>query len=191
MKRLILTSTMILGAFALTSCATISEDECLAGSWQEIGFRDGENGKSRSKLADYAKTCVKYNVTPDRQSYFEGYEQGLLRYCTYDKGFSNGEAGNSANAECQSVPDNGYFAGYDEGRVIWAMNQEYRGLIKTYESSLDALLEVESVLAEDGLTKEERQRLRNEKRRLEDQVEDDRVEIRVFERLNGLPEYEF
>lgn len=191
MKYIILTTALILGATSLASCATISEDECLAGSWEEIGFRDGERGKSRSKLADYAKTCVKYEIAPDRQSYFKGFEQGLLRYCTYDKGFSTGEYGNQPNAECQTVPDNGYYAGYDEGRIIWSINQEYQELINSYEETIDALVEVERKLTEDELTDETHKRLRKKRLRLEDRREDDRIEIRAFERIHGLSKYDF
>lgn len=191
MKRLFLTSTIILGAFALSSCATISEDECIAGSWQEIGFRDGQNGKSRSKLADYAKTCLKYDITPDRATYFRGYEQGLQLYCTYDKGFSTGEYGNTANAECQSVPDNGYFAGYEEGRAIYAINQEYRGLINNYDRTLDDILAVQARLDTEELEPKERKKLRKKLLRLEDNREDIRIDIRAFERIHNFPKYEF
>ena len=190
MKNLFI-SGLIFTSIALASCASISEDECLAGSWEEIGFRDGEKGKSRASLADYAKTCVKYNVTPDRQSYFKGYDQGILRYCTYDTGFRNGEYGNDPNAECQSVPDNGYFSGYDEGRLIWSINQEYQGLIRDYEDTIDALIEVERKLAEDEMNSDERKRLKKKLLRLGDRREDARIDIRAFERLNNLPKYEF
>ena len=191
MKKIFILSAIILGAASLSSCASISEGECLAGSWQEIGFRDGENGKSRSKLADYAETCIKYNVSPDRVSYFKGFEQGLLRHCTYDKGFSRGEYGNSPNEECRSVPDNGYFAGYEEGRIIYDINREYDGLIAQYDNTLDRLLETKQRLAEEDLTPSERNKLRKRVLRLEDQREDNRIDIRAFERIHGLPKYSF
>lgn len=191
MKNLVAITVIIFSAATLSSCATISEDECLAGSWQEIGFRDGENGASRSKLANYAKTCVKYNVTPDRVSYFDGYQQGLLRYCNYDKGFNKGESGNNANEECRSVPDNGYFAGYEEGRIIYDINREYDGLISQYENTIDRLAETKQRLAEEELDAEGRKKLRKRISRLEDSREDNRIDIRAFERIHNLPRYSF
>jgi hypothetical protein len=191
MKKLLFASALLIGAFSVSSCATISEEECIAGSWEEIGFRDGENGKSRSKLADYAKTCVKYNVAPDRATYFRGYEQGLLRYCTYDKGFSSGEYGNSSNAECQSVPDNGYFAGYEDGRAVWVINQEYKGLIAAYDRTIDDILNIRTRLETEDLEPKERKSLRRKLLRLEDSREDVRIDIRAFERVHNFPKYEF
>lgn len=191
MRKLLAIAAFGICAATLSSCATISEGECLAGSWQEIGFRDGENGMSRSKLADYAKTCIKYNVTPDRVSYFEGFEQGLLRYCNYDKGFNSGEYGNSANEECRSVADNGYFAGYEDGRIIYDINREHKSLIAQYDNTLDRLLETRQRLAEEELTPAERQKLRKRVLRLEDQREDNRIDIRAFERIHNLPKYSF
>jgi len=191
MKRTLVLTTIILGTVGLTSCATISEDECIAGSWQEIGFRDGENGKSRSKLADYAETCIKYNVTPDRLSYFQGFEQGLLRYCSYDKGFNTGEYGNSANEECRSVPDNGYFAGYEEGRIIYDINREHKSLIAEYDRTIERLVETKRRLEEEDLDAEGRKKLRKRLLRLQDQREDNRIDIRAFERIHNLPKYSF
>ncbi|RKQ71307.1 uncharacterized protein DUF2799 [Litorimonas taeanensis] len=191
MKKLFITSAIFLGAISATSCASISEDECLAGSWQEIGFRDGENGRSRSKLADYAKTCMKYDITPARDLYFQGYEQGLLRYCTFDKGFSTGEAGNSANAECQSAPDNGYFTGYDEGRIVWSINQEYNDLISAYHDALEDSLAIKTRLDEEELDQDERKKLRKKLLRLEDRRDDIRIDIRAFERVHNFPKYKF
>lgn len=191
MRKLLAIAAFGISAATLSSCATISEDECLAGSWQEIGFRDGENGKSRSKLGNYAKTCVKYEVTPNRVSYFEGYAQGLLRFCTYDKGFNSGEYGNSANEECRSVPDNGYFAGHEDGRIIYNINREHKSLIAQYENTLDRLLETKRRLSEDELTPEERKKLRKRVLRLQDTREDNRIDIRAFERIHNLLGYSF
>lgn len=35
---------------SLSACATISKEECLNGYWEEIGFRDGTNGRTSDYL---------------------------------------------------------------------------------------------------------------------------------------------
>ncbi|WP_418152894.1 DUF2799 domain-containing protein [Litorimonas sp. RW-G-Af-16] len=93
-KHLILSAMAVpLAGLALSSCATISEDECIAGSWQDIGYNDGRAGNSRGRFADIASTCAKYDVIPNRNAYMSGYDSGLPLYCTFDNGISRGESG--------------------------------------------------------------------------------------------------
>ena len=115
MKFSIMTACLIVGSLAITSCATISEEECLAGGWQDIGFRDGENGKSQARLAEYNASCSKFSVSLDRSAYLRGYDQGLQLYCGYDRGFTRGSNGNSVQAICQDFPESDYFVGYEQG----------------------------------------------------------------------------
>lgn len=70
---------LCLGA-SVTGCHSISEEACLSGSWEDIGFKDGEAGRSRSRLADISERCAKFNVTPDRTAYIRGLEMGLIRF---------------------------------------------------------------------------------------------------------------
>ena len=58
MKQLMMISALALASTTLmTGCETISEEACLAGNWEDIGFRDGEQGRSRSRLVKIAETC--------------------------------------------------------------------------------------------------------------------------------------
>jgi len=51
--------------FGLAACASVSREECLAGNWEEIGFRDGTNGQFSSYIQQHVKACQKVEVTPD------------------------------------------------------------------------------------------------------------------------------
>ncbi len=189
MKHLILLSAVMCVGLSVTSCVTISEDECVAGSWQDIGFRDGENGKSRGKFADYTKTCLQYDIKPDRVSYFQGYDQGLKRYCVYDRGYEQGRSGNIEKAECRTVNNDEYFVGYDEGRIIYEINSEHDRLIERYEAKRKDLSVMQDKLDVEGLDKDEIKRIRKKIRRLENEIEDAKIDIRIFERDNDIPRY--
>ncbi len=184
-------AALSIAAIGLTSCASISEGECVTGSWSDIGYKDGVNGKARGKLADYSKTCAKYGVTPDRSAYLAVFDQGLVKYCTYEQGFERGENGSSFNQVCADDPQSGFAQGYDEGRVVYEIYAEHKSLISNYDDTLEALAEVRRRLAEDEQTPEERKRLTKKQYRLEGELEDIRIDVRAHERVNNLPRHRF
>ncbi len=102
-------------ALLATSCETISEDQCFATDWSDKGYSDGTNGLERSNLNDYIEACSKFGADVDRGRYLEGYESGLTRYCTYDKGFSRAERGNSYTSACSGPLAAEFRRGYEDG----------------------------------------------------------------------------
>ena len=186
----------------LTGCASISEDECISGNWSDIGYKEGVNGKSRGKLADYAKTCIKYGVEPNRDVYLTAFENGLVKYCTFEQGLKLGENGSSYNQVCSGHLANGFSQGYDEGRVVYEINREHKRLISDYEETLEDLVDVRGRLAGDIIDKDgegniiplstsERKRLTKKQYRLEGELDDKRQDVRDFEYANDLPRHRF
>ena len=186
----------------LTGCASISEDECISGNWSDIGYKDGVNGKSRGKLADYAKACIKYGVEPNRDVYLTAFENGLVKYCTFEQGLKLGENGSSYNQVCSGDLANGFSQGYDEGRVVYEINREHKRLISDYEETLEDLVDVRGRLAGDIIDKDgegniiplntsERKRLTKKQYRLEGELDDKRQDVRDFEYANDLPRHRF
>ncbi|MBP8051364.1 MAG: DNA repair protein, partial [Aeromonas sp.] len=39
--------------FLLAGCSSLSEEECRAMSWYNLGYQDGEQGKTRQATRDY------------------------------------------------------------------------------------------------------------------------------------------
>ena len=199
----ILNAVILSGAIiGLTGCASISKDECISGNWSDIGYKDGVNGKSRGKLADYAKTCIKYGVEPNRDVYLTAFENGLVKYCTFEQGLKLGENGSSYNQVCSGDLANGFSQGYDEGRVVYEINREHKRLISDYEETLEDLVDVRGRLAGDIIDKDgegniiplstsERKRLTKKQYRLEGELDDKRQDVRDFEYANDLPRHRF
>ena len=186
----------------LTGCTSISEDECISGNWSDIGYKDGVKGKSRGKLADYAKTCMKYGAEPNRDVYLMAFESGLVKYCTFEQGLKLGENGSSYNQVCSGDLANGFSQGYDEGRVVYEINREHKRLISDYEETLEDLVDVRGRLAGDIIDKDgesniiplstsERKRLTKKQYRLEGELDDKRQDVRDFEYANDLPRHRF
>lgn len=84
----------------LSGCATLTEQECLTGNWQEIGQRDGQNGRTADYLARHVKACEKSGVVPDRQAWERGRQSGLAAYCTPSKVYQEGRSGRGLSPVC-------------------------------------------------------------------------------------------
>ena len=187
MKQLIALSVIALtSATFISGCETISEESCLNGNWEDIGFRDGERGKSRSRLVDIAKTCGEFGVRPDREAYIRGLELGLKRYCGPSTGFDHGRNGQSPNAECEigGFPD--YLDAYAEGLFVHEIEEERDNLVNRWEDRQQHLMNVGQRLEAETLDDKERRRLERKYDRLRGEMEDLRIEIRSLERLHGL-----
>lgn len=178
-----------LGGAGLSGCATISEDKCLAGNWQELGYRDGSNGVKRDKASKIADICAKYGVEMDFDAYISGFERGLPNYCTYERGFALGENGSSYNQLCAGPLAVDFAPGYDEGRAVYEVYKEHKSLISIYESKLDDIAGVKGRLKTEDLSAEDEKRLRKKLRRFRRQAEDMKIDIRAWERLHNLSRY--
>lgn len=186
-----ITVLILMGAAAaISGCATISEESCISGSWEALGYENGRDGDSRGKFSKIAETCTKYGITADYAQYRRGYDQGLPLYCSYDRGIRHGENGSSPKAECREIAAAAYLDGYDEGRVIYELRREYRAMLDHYDETHYALVDVLNRLASEDLAPEERKRLMKKRSRLKRRLDETRIDVRAFERVHGWPKTE-
>lgn len=168
MKLLIIAVGAAGAVLALGSCATMSAEQCVAGDWGGQGYADGQSGLTMSRLAEHAEACTKHGVTPDAESYADGREQGLVRYCTPEKGFEVGRQGSSYAGVCPRDLEADFLPAYRDGQLV----HEVVSALETARSSVDSLgnrLEelddkITAKQAEaraEGLTDEERDRIRD------------------------------
>jgi hypothetical protein len=97
---------------ALQGCASISKSECLTANWEDVGVRDGANGRGEEYLIQHSKACAEVGVTPDRESWLKGRDRGLERFCVPQRAYSIGEYGGHF--------DVGICRGFDEDRLARA-----------------------------------------------------------------------
>jgi len=171
----------------MAGCSTISEEACVAGSWESLGYEDGRNGNSRGKFSKIAETCTKYGVSANASEYFSGYSKGLPLYCSYDRGYDHGVSGRSVKEECREINAIPYFDGYDEGYPIYVVKKEYDDLIEAYDDKRNAIENVAYDLSTRDLSQLERRGLREKLQRYEYELEDLKIDIRAFERGQGWP----
>jgi hypothetical protein len=178
MKHLLIAGCGVAAAALLGSCSTMSKDECLAGAWGEKGYADGAAGYPTSRLDDHAQACAKYQVAPNPAAYQSAREDGLRTYCTFQRGWTEGRAGNTYYGVCRPEEEADFLPAYNDGRRL----HEVEAAVENAESALssaeariedreDKLDAKQRELRQDGLTDEQKQRIR-------DRIDEVRGEIR-------------
>ena len=80
---MIKTSLLILSLILLTSCSVVTEKKCLQTDWYEQGRQDGLYHRDGYRTNLFVEKCTeKYSITPDKQAYSIGYDQGIKGSCT-------------------------------------------------------------------------------------------------------------
>ena len=100
----------------LASCSSLSKSECEVGDWYAIGKSDGYDGSPAvSRIARHNEACNKYGISVDHERYNQGHQEGLLSYCTLDRGVSEGKAGRSYAGVCEGQGDFDFRRGHTIG----------------------------------------------------------------------------
>ena len=123
MYRLLLTSAAAL----LAGCAakpTVTENQCRAGDWQTIGYRDGANGVASTRLLAHQEACGEFGIVPERSGYLAGWREGVLTYCTADSGFRLGMRGGAFNSICSGELREPFATAHADGLEIYGARQE-------------------------------------------------------------------
>jgi len=123
---------MLLGLLALSGCASLSAEECLAADWYTIGVEDGSRGQSVSRIGAHRKACAEVGVQPDMARYNDGRAFGLQSFCTRERGYAEGENGHRYSGVCpphlEPVFMQGYLAGQDRYRTKQEIHRLERDL---------------------------------------------------------------
>jgi hypothetical protein len=194
-------SLLLLGAslLILSGCSgrgTVSENQCTAGDWQTLGYRDGVNGHRSSRLLEHQDACVRHGIVPDRDDYMAGWEQGVREYCTPNNAFDVGERGWGHDNVCPADQRTDFLAAYREGRSLYLARVEVANLERELDYKTARLGELKSAVVNTAaaqlngdLTPAERidlatevQRLHEEKGRIEAELPDIEAELAIKRR---------
>ena len=136
-------SLVVLGSMILlSSCATLSKQECLVGDWQAIGYNDGVAGYQSERLASHAKACAKASVAPDYLAWERGRQLGLKQYCTSSNAYNIGRRGRSLNNVCPISLANTLQTANQKGLDYYALDSQLnkdKRLVETYQEEFDLL----------------------------------------------------
>ena len=188
MKALIAAAFAATGLALLAGCTTMTKDQCLAGAWGEKGYQDGLSGYRTSRMDDHAQACAKYGVEANPTPYLSAREDGLRTYCTWESGFRQGRQGNSYGGVCSPAEEAGFLPAYEDGRRIYVVVQAVASIESALNSALsrigdreDKLEAKQRELRQEGLTDEQRQRIRERIREVRGEIMDARRDARQAE----------
>lgn len=114
----------ILGVLVLAACASLSEDQCLAGDWTGIGYADGANGRGPDYIERHQKACAKVGVTPDVTAWLAGRSQGLALYCTPAKAYTEASRGRSIAPYCSPAQFARMRPAIERGEIYYDLGQD-------------------------------------------------------------------
>ena len=172
--------------FALQSCATLSEEDCLTVDWGVLGETDGQLGRPLSELNRYRRDCAEYGVVPDTRAYTEGRERGLAVYCTESNGYREGRNGAADRLVCPAALEPGFRRGYDLGRAVHVSLTDLRTSNDAIGSARTEIEQLESDVADrrasirsDDLGDKSKQTLQGEIDSMERRIKDLEKDIRI------------
>lgn len=133
----------LLGSIVLlSSCATLSKQECLVGDWQAIGYNDGVAGYQSDRLASHAKACAKASVAPNYLAWERGRQLGLKQYCTTSNAYNVGRRGRQLNNVCPITLANTLQTANQKGLDYYTLDSQLdkdKRLIEAYQEEFDQL----------------------------------------------------
>ena len=119
LRRVLQAVSGIVALASLAGCASLSEKQCRAQDWYQIGFEDGNAGASAARVESHSAACAAYAIEPDSAQYQVGRADGLQRYCTLARGINTGMRGASYSGVCTGDSEREFLRGYREGRRLY------------------------------------------------------------------------
>ncbi|PCJ22903.1 MAG: hypothetical protein COA96_13165 [SAR86 cluster bacterium] len=157
---------LILIGLIVSSCAVMSEEECIYSDWNAVGYEDGAEGRSSDRFGDYRRACADHSITPDFQAWQNGREQGLVEYCQPSRGFQVGQSGSTYSGVCNSNLEADFLDAYRLGIELYSLRSNLNAAMSQLNSNERTLQridedinEIEVLIISDGTTALERVRL--------------------------------
>ena len=123
-----------LSALAMSGCASMSSDECMATDWSAVGFEDGARGYTTERFSKHRRACAKHGVTADFSAYQNGREQGLVEYCQPGRGYNVGVNGGRYYGVCSVDYEADFLDAYNAGYHLYTL----RSNVNRANSSINA-----------------------------------------------------
>lgn len=111
----------MLAVLALSGCASMSSEECVATDWWAVGHEDGARGYTSERFSRHRTACAKHGITADFAAYKEGREQGLIEYCQPGRGYDVGVSGGRYYGVCDADLEPDFLDAYNAGYHLYTL----------------------------------------------------------------------
>lgn len=175
-------------ALALSGCASMDKNECLAVDWRTIGFEDGAAGHSGDRIARHRKACAKHGVSPDLALYQSGREEGLREFCRPANGYRIGVQGGSYAGVCPAELEAEFLDSFTAGRELYTLESRVSNATYQIESKRrelnraeDDVIKTSALAIDSDATGEQRATAVVDLKQLAERIGRLKVEIRELE----------
>ena len=115
---------------ACTTTKPITASQCQTGNWEEIGYKDGQQGRSGAYFSRYTDTCQTVSTsTPNRILWEQGRQRGLKTYCTELNAYQLGREGYDWKPVCPLEGIEKLEEAYSQGRYYYLRQRDMDYLI--------------------------------------------------------------
>ena len=111
-------------AAVLTSCSSLSKQECESLNWNAAGYKSAMQGHpADTEIIRYKKMCVeRHHTTINAEAFSKGYVDGLSEYCTDENLFKKGSSGGAYQGICDNHMNKKALTSYSNGRLLFLEN---------------------------------------------------------------------
>lgn len=103
---------------ALSSCATLNEEQCQVVDWEQLGQTDGAQGQRSAYVGLHQEACQRFGIAVDAAAWQSGWERGIRAYCTPANGLSVGRSGRVNRNACPADMALRFNEAYRIGRAV-------------------------------------------------------------------------
>lgn len=107
----------------VSSCETMSAEECAAADWRALGFNDAA-GNGSDNFRSRAESCGEKGFVADGAAYAAGFGEGMYQFCQPAYAFQYALRGGSFNGVCPAELQRDFYGAYTDGGRIHAAQAE-------------------------------------------------------------------
>ncbi|MGB5537430.1 MAG: DUF2799 domain-containing protein [Thiogranum sp.] len=182
-------STSVAFAVLASGCASgLSRDECNTADWRTIGYEDGVQGRSETRIGGHRKACAKHGVGLNLETYRSGWDEGVRRYCQAGNGYNQGRRGKSYSGVCPAQMEADFLQAYRAGRELYDLEAGVQRTARKLRHKRKRLSAIEVDMRDTGIelvttgvTTERRVILLDELRKLEQERSATKAQIPSLE----------
>lgn len=180
-------------SLSLVGCATLDRESCLTADWELIGFNDGVVGRSAERLEQHREACSDYGIVPQMEEYLQGYDRGIVRYCTAANGYKRARAGQAYPQACNTHLFTDFERGFELGGEAFEQvdrlkraTKELQRLGKQQRADEREVSEKRDQLIADGISSDQRAGLLLDIDELQQQIADRSRQIKQHKNKVGM-----
>ncbi len=165
MKKIFVTSVLLILLGLITGCSTYSKKECVEMNWQQRGLQAAYWGQRKvDAFGYYVQECeVEHRIAPDAVTFNAGYAQGLISYCSAERASELGSEGHAYQRICPKEKEADFLNAYIPAKMEYLSD----AVLKLKRQNNDLEAQVSSLKSQVGTLESENSSLKSQQMRLQ------------------------